>query len=270
MANPNLDLIQQNILKGLPISKSDLGYIVERLTDTIDTQVAADEVWNTSGTTTLNSSTAPIISAPAGLTIRGDNDASTLTLGGSGSNRFVTMDVNLSDTLTIVSPQTFIGDGDSHGLSVTPTGSMRAVSTTLGDNTLSYYVDNGIADTFGTTIYQNRVTTTNATVTTIHTLAIPASTTVMIIGYITARRTGGASGTAEDGAGYEFKAVYKNVAGTATIIGSATITAIGESQAGFDVTLVPSTSNVLIRVTGAANNNISWHLNELRVMTTST
>lgn len=105
-----------------------------------------------------------------------------------------------------------------------------------------------------------RVTTTNATVTTLLSYAIPTSNTVLLKGFVVARRTGGTSGTAEDGAAYEFKAVYKNVAGTATLIGSSTITAIGESQAGWDVTLPVSSGNVNISVTGAADNNITWYL----------
>lgn len=106
---------------------------------------------------------------------------------------------------------------------------------------------------------QNRVATTNATVTTIQSLIVPSSTTLGIAGYVTARRTGGTAGTAEDGAFYRVEAVYKNAAGTATSIGS-TVTAIGESQAGWDVTLAASGTSVLIQVTGAANNNVTWHI----------
>ena len=109
------------------------------------------------------------------------------------------------------------------------------------------------------TAVQGYVTTADATVTTIATIAIPASTTVMIELHVAARRTGGSAGVAEDGAGYVQQATYKNVAGTATLIGSVNADYTAESQAAWDVTFAVSGSNVLIRVTGAANNNISWY-----------
>lgn len=102
-----------------------------------------------------------------------------------------------------------------------------------------------------------RASTTDATATTIYTEVLPPSTTTLSVGYVVARRTGGAAGTAEDGAAYRVEYVAKNNAGTATVIGSV-ITAIGESQAGWDVTLVASGGSVLVKVTGAASNNVSW------------
>lgn len=106
--------------------------------------------------------------------------------------------------------------------------------------------------------FQYRVATTDGVATTIATIPIPSSTTVGFLGRITARRTGGSSGTAEDGAFYELKAVYKNSAGTAVAIGAA-VTVVGESQAAWDVTATVSSGNVLLQVTGAANNNVTWH-----------
>ena len=102
-----------------------------------------------------------------------------------------------------------------------------------------------------------KVLTTDATVTTVQTYTIPASTTWAFDGYVVARRTGGASGTAEDGASYRVEAVIKNVAGTATSIGSV-VTVIGESQAAWDVTVDVTGATARIRVTGASGNNISW------------
>ncbi len=107
-------------------------------------------------------------------------------------------------------------------------------------------------------VYQNRVATTNATVTTLHTIPIPATTTVAVEAIVYARRTGGAAGTAEDGARYTLSAVYKNVAGTATLIGAVTKVA-DEDQAGWDANLTPTGSDVLVEVTGAVDNNVTWH-----------
>jgi len=101
------------------------------------------------------------------------------------------------------------------------------------------------------------VSTTDETVTTVQTITIPASTTLSFDGYVVSRRTGGASGTAEDGASYRVEGVFKNAAGTATSIGSS-ITVIGESQAGWDVTIDATGATARIRVTGAASNSITW------------
>lgn len=106
---------------------------------------------------------------------------------------------------------------------------------------------------------QQRATTTDATPTTIDTITIPASTTVLISCMVLNRRTGGASGTAEDGAGYRAEVVMKNVAGTATEIAAETTTTIGESIAGYNVTMAPSSATELVQVTGAATTNITWH-----------
>lgn len=107
--------------------------------------------------------------------------------------------------------------------------------------------------------YQNRVATTDATVTTLHTFTVPTSTTYMITAYVVARRTGGASGTAEDGAGYVVRGTYKNTAGTVAIIGAVSADYTAESQAGWDATLDTTGATVRIRVTGAASNSITWH-----------
>lgn len=138
------------------------------------------------------------------------------------------------------------------------TGRFFTVQQTLGSNVydLSSTATN---DDPTENFFQNRVATTDATVTTIQSITIPATTTVGINCTIVNRRTGGGSGTAEDGAYYEIKVALKNVAGTATEIAAETVTVIGESQAGWTVTAAPSSGNELIQVTGAAGNNITWH-----------
>lgn len=119
----------------------------------------------------------------------------------------------------------------------------------------------GSGGTLATRTYEKAseatVSTTDATVTTLQTITVPATTTIGIETLIVARRTGGAAGTAEDGARYKISGVYKNVAGTATIIGVTTVLA-DEDQAAWDATLDVTGANVRLRVTGAVNNNINW------------
>lgn len=146
---------------------------------------------------------------------------------------------------------------DSAGLTYATASGLTILQATLGNvvQTLSSVATN---DDPTELVYQNRVTTTDATVTTLHTFTVPASTTYAVEVIVVARRTGGSSGTAEDGARYKLSGVYKNVTGTATIIGVVTAL-VDEDQAGWDATLDATGATVRVRVTGASNNNVVWH-----------
>lgn len=103
------------------------------------------------------------------------------------------------------------------------------------------------------------VNTTDATQTTLAIIPVTANRTYMIEARIVARRTGGSSGTADDGASYCRRGTYTTKSGTVTLMGSVqTIGTDAEDQAAWDVTLSISSTNVLVRVTGAANNNVTW------------
>ncbi len=138
-------------------------------------------------------------------------------------------------------------------------GSFRRTQFVTLGNVVDEIISEATNDDPTEAVYQNRVATTDATVTTLHTVTIPASTTVQIIAMVTARRTGGASGTAEDGAGYMLQATAKNVAGTATLIGVLNQLCVQESQAAFNADIAVSGATALVRVAGAAGNNITWH-----------
>lgn len=106
---------------------------------------------------------------------------------------------------------------------------------------------------------QARVATTDATVTTIYTATIPVDTSVGVHGWVVARRTGGSAGAANDGAFYEVKFGAKNTSGTAALIGgAASVATVAEDVAGWNVTVSASGGTILVRVTGAADTNISW------------
>lgn len=109
-------------------------------------------------------------------------------------------------------------------------------------------------------VYQGRAATTNNMQTTLLTVTIDASTTYYIEAVVIARRTGGTSGTAEDGAVYKLRASVKNVSGTATLIGGTATTAYSqEDQSGWDATIDVTGATARVRVTGATNNNVTWH-----------
>jgi hypothetical protein len=106
--------------------------------------------------------------------------------------------------------------------------------------------------------FQAVVTTTNNSATTISTIAAAASTTTVINAYVVGRRTGGSSGTAEDGCFYHVQGCIKNVSGTATIIGAVSVSPVIESNANCNAGIAVSSGNILLQVTGDTNNNYSW------------
>ncbi len=110
--------------------------------------------------------------------------------------------------------------------------------------------------------FQNRLATTNNTQSTLHTFAIPTNKTVSLDCWVIARRTGGSAGANGDSASYRVVGTFKNISGVVTLVGALTNLFTHEDQAWWDCTLSISGANVLLRVTGATNNNITWHLCE--------
>lgn len=110
--------------------------------------------------------------------------------------------------------------------------------------------------------YQNRLATTNNTQTTLHTFAIPTNKTVSLDCWVIARRTGWSAGANGDSACYRLIGTYKNIGGVVTMVGTLVSVFSHEDQAWWDCTMTISGANVLLRVTGATNNNITWHLSE--------
>lgn len=102
------------------------------------------------------------------------------------------------------------------------------------------------------------VNTTDATQTTLQTIAIATDTVILIQAYVTSRKTAGAGvGTVGDGNGYIRTVKAKNVGGTVTI-GTTQSSFTSEDIASFNVTFDVSGTNVRVRVDGSANNNVTW------------
>jgi len=100
--------------------------------------------------------------------------------------------------------------------------------------------------------------TTDATVTTAQTIAIPNNSEVLIQTQVIGRKTGGAgTGTTNDGGTYIRTARFKNNGGTVTMFNLQS-DYTSEDVAGFNVTMTASGTNALVQVTGAANDNITW------------
>lgn len=99
------------------------------------------------------------------------------------------------------------------------------------------------------------VSTTDGTLTTIDTVAVPTSEAILISTKIVAVRD-----TVAEKAGLEIEAIYANNAGTVTLQGAVNYQH-RQVPAGWDVTFVISGTNVLIRVAGNAATNIDWKCN---------
>ena len=104
------------------------------------------------------------------------------------------------------------------------------------------------------------VTTTDATLTTLETIPMTSAYASRVKVSVVARRTGGTLGTAEDCAAYERVVLCKMVTGTAVIVGAVLNGQAMdlESQALWDCTVTNSGGNLLVQVTGAISNNITW------------
>jgi len=102
------------------------------------------------------------------------------------------------------------------------------------------------------------VATTDATVTTIDTINTISNTSLFLEAYVSARRTGGTGGTPNDCATYIRRVKVKNDAGTVTL-GTVQDGFTSEDQTAWDVTWAVSGTNVILQVTGAANNNVTWN-----------
>lgn len=113
--------------------------------------------------------------------------------------------------------------------------------------------------TTGFIVREATTTTINATPVILMIYSAPANKTTFLEARVVARRTGGTAGTAEDGAAYLLRGVYKNAGSLAELIGAVQTDFTEESQAGWTATLTISNSDIRVSVTGAADNNISWY-----------
>ena len=157
--------------------------------------------------------------------------------------------------------------GDSFSLPVLTTAQRLALSPTAGyvvfDSTLGLIeIYNGtswlsVATDGGDAVSTGTVNTTDATVTTIQTIATASNSVTLIETKVVGKRTGGSAGAANDSAGLIRKAVCKNTAGTASVQNLFSDYTFRD-QVTWDATVTASGANCLIQVNGAASNNVTW------------
>lgn len=192
-------------------------------------------------------STRAVMGSPADAQINFTNNVETVGVG---------IDVSVDGTLSVRNrAQNATGNVTAGIFAGT---SLFATHATLG-GTLFQLITSATNDDPTWNFQQQRVATTDATVTTINTFTIPTSTSTLIVCRVVARRTGGAAGAAEDSAMYELAVGVKNTAGTVAEIAAEVLPYTFESQAGWNLSAVASGATELIQVTGAINNNVTWH-----------
>lgn len=109
------------------------------------------------------------------------------------------------------------------------------------------------------------VATTDATVTTIYTMATSSDTSYTVTQNLIGRRTGGSGGSADDSFGDYAIWLVKNVGGTASVVQISQQGYADQGNENWTLTAAASTTNILFKVKGVANNNISWKLSSSSV-----
>lgn len=106
----------------------------------------------------------------------------------------------------------------------------------------------------GTVSAIRTVQTTDATVTTIATIPTGSDKSYVVRALAVGKRV---TGTNETGA-YEAIATFENDAGTLAQVSTDTQPHVKEDTAGWDLTINPSGTNILVQVTGAAGSTVDW------------
>lgn len=149
----------------------------------------------------------------------------------------------------------YVGQSLSAGKFIVERATGTMTNTAINNSPVAILKTTTTGDDPTETVTQQRTTTTNNTQTTLATITLTASATTFVEAVVIARRTGGSAGTADDGAAYKLFATFQGGAQ----IGTTTSTVTHENQAGWDATIDYSANTARIRVTGATNNNITWH-----------
>lgn len=187
------------------------------------------------------------------LSCRADTDTGVIFLGS-----------NVLGLVTGATERVRVDSGGNVGIGTTNVTAKLDINQNSLNQVVLKYRSEATNDDPTVEIRQNRAATTDATVTTLHSVATSTNQTVYVEATVVARRTGGSAGAAGDTAAYKVCGLYKNVSGTVTLVGAVTTLYSAESQAGWDCTLDVSGTTVRVRVTGAANNNVTWHLVEIK------
>jgi hypothetical protein len=162
--------------------------------------------------------------------------------GGSGGGTLYSYAI----TGLVTNNGTWDNDGPTYDPNKLPSG-LVSVNTQDAIDELADGMSNSIAT----------INTTDNSVSILDTIATTTDSEVYIVSIVTGRRTGGTAGANGDAAAYERKARIKNIGGVVTIHDpEAEYTS--EDQIGWQCYFDTSGSDIVLRVQGATNNNVTW------------
>jgi len=141
---------------------------------------------------------------------------------------------------------------------------LSAVQGTIGNPVITYS-STSTNDDPEVVITQQRSTESNGSGVTIWSESTITDYTYHVTATVLARRTGGSAGTNGDAASYIISGLFKNISGTVTQIGSTTNIQTVESQPAWTCVFQTVGGSVSIAGTGAANNDLVWHVVEAKV-----
>ncbi len=147
--------------------------------------------------------------------------------------------------------QLLIGNTSGNTLAKATLTAGAGVSVTNGTGTIT------IASTIPSIFVGFTTTTTDDTPTTLASLPTSTGDAGLLKLKLAAKRTGGTSGSAGDGAAYELSFRVKNVAGTLTI-SDLQSDYTSEDQVGWSITPTVNSTAIDLVIVGAIDNNISW------------
>ena len=137
----------------------------------------------------------------------------------------------------------------------TPARTLDVLGQTIVRSSLR--MSDSVATNANWELFQAQVLTTDATTTTLQSVTVPTDSVMYLTAKIVGRRTGGSGGAAGDSVVYERTARFKNIGGTVTM-NQLQSDYTSEDQLLWNGTFDVSGTSARMRVTGAANNNITW------------
>lgn len=173
---------------------------------------------------------------------------------GSTNNYDVIFRQNNVERMRVVAQGLLIGLNASIG------GRLQLGVASLGDEIFKQSSPNGGSGAIVSHVTrQYKVQTTDATLTSLATLAIPTDSVMYAKMTVVSRQHSGSGGSAGDGAAYVREVHARNVGGVCTIRKLQT-SFTGEDAGAFDVAIdiVPLSTNIRYRVQGDANRNMAW------------
>lgn len=149
--------------------------------------------------------------------------------------------------------------GELTSLVVAGTESNSITQQTEGEYVLQFITETiNYGDIF-LGLKQAAIQTTDNTDATLFSFAPAADSMVVFEAMVYARQTAGSGGTVGNIGTWKCMSTWRNVGGTVTQVGSASIELIGRDDAAWDVVLDASGANARIVVNGDTNKTITWH-----------